>query len=342
MQTLKGDTMKKTDAAIGWAVSIAVAFAVALPHLVVASTATNWDASPTTVGDGVQITQGAEGSAVTVSFDEKPQDNSLPTICDLLVGGSSPSSIFNGDLSAYTGVRFKTTGNGSVPKLAQLVVYCQFGDGGRGYCHQWMHDGVAVSTAPGEWMINLIPLTMNQGWETSFPSIRDKDEATQQGYWDTDLKMVTMLLLRLEHSEEGNAQAYSVEQFQLLGEDGPTEPAQLTSLQAHFGVDTVDELTAAQVAQDTDGDGMSDLNELLAGMDPNDRSSVLAAKAEAGNVISWDAVLGATYGVLRSTNLTGGFELIEGGLVAEVTGTKSYTDPSPVAGSANFYKIVKY
>jgi len=77
-------------------------------------------------------------------------------------------------------------------------------------------------------------------------------------------------------------------------------------------------------------------------MDPTDSSSVLAAKAQAGNQISWDAVLGATYGVLRSTDLVGGFELIEGGLVATVTGSMSYTDPSPVAGKANFYKIVKY
>jgi hypothetical protein len=339
MQTLKGNAMKRSNVTAGWVVSLAAAFALAAPHNMIAETATTWDAAPTTIGEGAQIT--GDGSAVTVSFDAKTQENEMPTVVDLLVGGANPSSVFQGDLSGYTGLRLKTAGNGYQPKTAQLVVYRQVGSGSRGYCRQWTHNGVAVSSAPGEWLINLVPLARAQGWGTSFALLRDADEVALQDAWDGDLENVTMLLLRLEASGL-DAQAYSVDQFQLMGPDGPTEVAQLTSLQAHFGVDTVDELTAEQIAQDSDGDGMSDLNELLAGMDPNDSSSVLAAKASAGNTISWDAVLGASYGVLRSTDLVGGFELIEGGLVATVTGSMSYTDPDPVVGSPNFYKIVKY
>jgi hypothetical protein len=307
----------------------------------VASTASNYAAAPTSVGASkIGIT--TDGTAATVTFPAKTVGNELPMICDLLVGGSDPSSQFQGDLSQFLGVRFKTTGDGQVPAGIQLVIRREFYAALKDRSREWLHDGVAVSAAPGEWMINLVPLAREKGWSTyyDFTYVRKKEAES----WAEDLGDVTMMVLRITPAGDG-AQAYSVDQFQLMGVDGPTEPAQLTSLQAYFGVNTVDELTAAQRAQDRDGDGMSDLNEILAGMDPEDASSVLAAKCRkvaGGNEVMWDGVLGATYGVMRSTDLGGGFELIASGIGATSTAPMTYTDTAPVAGKPNFYKVVKY
>ncbi len=133
-----------------------------------------------------------------------------------------------------------------------------------------------------------------------------------------------------------------------MGENGPSEPAQLTSLQAYFGIDA--DLDEIDKKMDTDGDGMSDWNELLAGMDPHDATSVFAAKTKKnengrGNIIEWQGVLGASYVVWKATSLsgTGNFTIAEGSQTsAEYTGEiLTYEDTDPADG-ANFYKIYKY
>lgn len=288
------------------------------------------------------LTVTPDGSgAVTVAFPEQATGSSapIPLVCDLLIGGSDPSNLFTGDLKArgFSGARFRINGDGSVPASVKLVIFQRLSRTIR----QWEHNGVSVSSTLGEWRITQIPLDVHKGWNTGYSS----SLYTKEEMWDIDLADVQTLLLRIVPSGM-NAQTYSISDFQLVGPGVISEPAILSPLQAYFGINSISELTAEMRALDSDGDGMSDYNELLAGLNPYDASSVLSANvsvAASANTVTWDGVLGGTYGVMRSNNLLEGFNLIASGLKATFTGQMlSFSDTAPVSGKPNYYKVVKY
>ncbi len=279
----------------------------------------------------------ASGDAVTVSFPAQG-DPPSPLICDLLIGGADPSSLFTGDLltRGYSGIRMKIASNGFKPASVRVVIRQQDGR----YLREWGNANIQVSETPGEWTVSLLPLARVPNWTTSFESMKK----TAEQMWDADIRAVQSMILRIIPAGT-NEQAYSVSDFQLVGPGVISEAANLTPLQAYFGVSSIDKMSPEMFRLDSDGDGMTDYNEILAGMDPRNSTSVFSASVNVGgmqNTVSWSGVLGKRYGVLRSNNLAEGFSLIDTGIECKSTGVMTYTDNSPVQGSANFYKTVSY
>ena len=95
---------------------------------------------------------------------------------------------------------------------------------------------------------------------------------------------------------------------------------------------------------DSDGDGMPDWAEALAGTNPNDANSVLRLSADVqlaqggGLVIKWSSVAGKTYSVQRSSNLTQSFTSLAANIPATVP-LNQFTDHAATNAGPYFYRI---
>ena len=96
---------------------------------------------------------------------------------------------------------------------------------------------------------------------------------------------------------------------------------------------------------DFDGDGMTDLQEFLAGTDPTNRGSVLRVMTltsvnGGGTAILWSAVAGRTYRAQFKDNVEEvGWTDVPGDVVA-VTSTGSKVDAIPAGAGRRFYRVL--
>ena len=97
-------------------------------------------------------------------------------------------------------------------------------------------------------------------------------------------------------------------------------------------------------AEDKDEDGQCNYDEFIAGTDPTDPMSLLKVSAVAAGsgstvIIRWQSVSGKFYSILRSSNLSEGFEEIEATNIPATPPENSYTIDTNWASSF-FYRVV--
>jgi len=97
--------------------------------------------------------------------------------------------------------------------------------------------------------------------------------------------------------------------------------------------------TTALPGEDSDGDGQTNLQEFLAGTNPQNAGSVLQITGVDGFTITWSCVAGKNYQVLWADALPGAWT--EGPEFPAEAGqtTLSYTDPTAGGSGQRFYKI---
>jgi hypothetical protein len=90
---------------------------------------------------------------------------------------------------------------------------------------------------------------------------------------------------------------------------------------------------------DSDGDGVSDSNELISGTNPFDTNSVLriSGLSNGTRLVVWDSVEGIHYEVLATTNIAEPFQPISS--VVSATGASTFFYDSSVDATNKFYRV---
>lgn len=334
--------MKKSDAMRILAIGALIAFAAAAPAFC-AESFVPAEAMKSADVENASFGYTPEGY-ITIMFGNRPAtpQHSAGTV---LADGSVAGGVFAGDYKsagiAKLGFRIRSEFDVNIPVAAALVL--RSADG-----RAWYNQKVKVSKVGGEWVANNIDFTTAAGW-------RRDGGGDQAAMWDADIQNVQSVGVRL--SQRGlYAQHYSIDSFMLLdnsgrvvGESGLLPARVMDYFQAVYHVASVNDITDEMKDKDSDGDGMSDWAELMAGTDPEDQNSVFAAKIvkyEAdGITLRWPCIADGVYDLMKKEGFGADFGVTGVGLYPNATdlanGFMEYKDVFEPERGPYLYKILK-
>lgn len=286
----------------------------------------------------------AGSGMVVVSFGA--QDTSMPpaaTAVDVVTGGDPSASPFAGNYvtSGVSNLVFKFKAQTSTNASVSVVLY-------GGWSGVTWTKQLPPPVGVGVLSTCSVSVASMDGWGNGISS----PAVNHAMVWSNDIRNVKYVGVRLL-PRSPDAMSFLVDSFILVGSSFASAPGLLVSLgdtlQARFGVRSYSELTAAQKALDSDGDGMTDVNEILTGTNPDDRGSVFAAEVVAskasGITIRWPCMEGCVYTISRASDLVAGnFAALPAGtrLTATSSGYMEFTDVTANSeGGPYFYRIAK-
>ena len=299
-------------------IGMCVALAMASSNLYAA----NLNADSWTQGDVNGCVVNTSGGSASVSFSDT-SSSFLSALSGATVLAASSTSTFAGDYTAAgaQSVNFALAADVALSVDTRVVLEAANGT-------IWVNNKLVIGA-------NSIGFGSEDGWRVELRASRAEATLVE------DMGDLVSLGIRVFQNET-SAQTVTVSGFALTSDAPIGSTALEAALYARFGVSTADEVTDTS---DGDGDGLSDLNEILAEHD--DDNSFMAANLSVeivgvdsnGAELRWVHVKDKTYSVLKADQVGGSFSVVDS-VTAPDTGKNEwpYVDATAI-DDKGFYLI---
>ncbi len=202
-------------------------------------------------------------------------------------------------------------------------------------------ESLRFGSASGEVVANNVELGATHGlWTRTWA--RGTTEEQKDAAWQQTIQDVKQIGFDF-NQVLFDAQEYTVSDFRLLGDGFVSDPAILRELQDNLklGISNVDELTAELKQKDSDGDGISDYDEIMNGDDPGLAVKIVSVEPD-GITIEWPKAANRRYMLVRSSSLLGGFtEVVMDSPLTSDQGVMTYKDTTATNAVPYFYRVIK-
>lgn len=288
-------------------------------------------------GSDVSFIVGSEGD-LTIEFEQQ-------TLFDrpsLNYGEAQPSAQLSPTWQSFTGnyledgvkgLQFRIRNNGDVlPSSFRISVFNE-------NTGSWEFDSIRIDPAGKEWVTNTIVFDRRVGWNRM---MKYATEEEKQAHFESTLSGVSSLSVYVQHDavNREKLQSVTISDFVLFGDGWMSDEGKLAvGLVENFGVMSRGDLSPDQLTQDSDRDGVSDVDAIQSGSDPGLAIQV-AGIGPSGVILEWPCVENKLYTVLRADSLNGDFAAIDV-VQAGQNGYMQYTDSEATAGSGPYYYKVQ-